>query len=183
MKRFFYAMLLVSASAFAFTACNNGLYDADVDNTNNGGNPLNPGGGGGGTGGGGGSAADFPWSGTDPVSAKIEGNLEVFDVATVFDFSGFFGMTATNSAGNSITIQVPSGTPSGVYQMNGSNSASYSQGSSTVFGSGIPGGTPGKIYVETNDATTFKGKFYFTGADPIGGGKRVVSEGYFNVAK
>lgn len=79
MNKILYSILLSASVLVGMASCSNGDYVANPDsNGNNSVNPLNPL-----------TAADFVWSGNDPVSCKINGSLWVADTAFYFlDTSG-----------------------------------------------------------------------------------------------
>lgn len=187
MKKNFLFALLVAGAGLAMVSCN-GTYDAnpDVDNSNII-NPLNPpkpyeGPG----------ANDaFDWTGTDPMSAKVDDVNWQATSCIFMDAGGGFnvmGSVTTDSNNNPISISFPKTvTAGGVYEF-GPNfpnySASYtskvSNDANNVYASNFVGG---KMKILEIDASHIKGLFYFTGMNPFSGLKKNITYGYFNAQK
>ena len=179
MKKFVIAAAILMSSSMAIMSCDNGAYDADPGTNNNGVPPIGiPGGGG--SGGGGGS---FNWTGTDPMSAKIDGTpFQATGTGNYIEMSGFYIVSAGN-AGTSILINFPSAPSANtVYSFNTTTSASMTEGSNSYTSNTAAGGS-GAVKVLENDATHIKGYFYGVFKSPLGGGTKTVTDGYFNVTK
>jgi len=160
-------------------SCNNGAYDANP-NTNNGGIGV-PNTGGGGSGGGG----SFDWSGTDPISAKVEGQSFHALLDNVVSLNGTIaiqGVDAGTGTSSSISLTFPENTTAGTtISLNTASFVVYMQGADSY--TSVMGGS-GAIKVLENDATHVKGLFYATVKSMTGGSNaKTITEGYFNVTK
>lgn len=190
MKKLLYASLFVASAGFA--ACNNGDYDANPNvNNSNTANPINTGGNTGG-----GNNGGFNWSGTDPMSAKIDGSawqaatshaaeVGILNELTIDGETSDYNATSTGSA---FALSVPiHPVPGTVYTCNSTNTSfSYTDatqnsggGSAGVYNTGFGGSGAIKI---TDTATNIKGYFYGTVKNASGTAK-TITEGYFNVPK
>ncbi len=175
MKRILYCALLFTGLSI-FSACSNGDYIANpAAAANNSINPLDPL-----------KKTDFTWTGTDPVSAEINGNQWVAETATyVFD-SGRHYILAMK--GNSaLVFNLTDVWRDNLYNMG------YGQFNTNVvymdsFGGSVNDyfasyqGNSGGLYMLQNDTIAIKGLFYFQGLNAAGGVRNVI-HGYFNIAK
>ncbi len=186
MKRILYASFFAAFAALSLASCMNGDYDADPFNASSTPNPLNQNqNSGGGTSGG---NSSFNWTGTDPMSAKVNGTgWQAASFTYVPAFQSFPASVVGEASDQSaITIQLPTNPTIGSTYSFGSNiSGSYSVNIKStdpdnVYGSGL--GSGGQVQVTEDDATHIKGKFYFSGKN-INGQTRTITEGYFNVTK
>ncbi len=190
MKKLLFSSLFAACAAMGLSSCMNGDYDATPTSNNGSTNPLNPtGGGSGGSGGGsGGGGGSFNWSGTDPISAKIDGTAYTGSSATFSSSSvgsiQFDAITASLNGGT-IIVGFPVNAAPGTYGSNTTGTAfNYSiveNGQNNGYGSNIFGGS-GQIQIAENDATHVKGRFSGT-ANGSNGKSHVFTEGYFNVTK
>jgi hypothetical protein len=177
MKKFLFASLFAACAAMGLSSCMNGDYDADPTNVINGNNPLNP------TNptGGGGNPNDpsyYSWSGTDPVSAKIDGTAYQATGASAMDISGIT-LVQANDGSQMVQVSFPSTTANNTILDCSSTSTNFF----TVGSFTTATGTGAKIYVMENDASHCKGKFFGNVKDISGGGSKDVTEGWFNVTK
>lgn len=179
MKKFLVASLFAASAAMGLSSCMNGDYDANPATNNSGGNPLNPGGGSGGS--------NFDWSGTAPMSVKLDGNA--WGPGNVSYMPSVGGLPAQVFAINNseqLIIAFPETTaPNTVVAFSSSNFASYttdmnSSDISTKYTASL--GSGGAVQILENDASHVKGKFYFNAKNTSGGSKNI-TEGYFDVTK
>ena len=183
MKKILIASLF-AVSAFGLQSCNNGDYDVNPAVTASGTNPLNPTGGGGGGGGG----NNFNWTGTDPMSAKIDGTAWQASTGSYLPaVAGFPPIVSGKGPNNSsIIVNVPDNAAANTTQnFNSSYTATYSANTTSgspndVYSASL--GSGGSVLVIENDATHIKGKFTFNGKNPAGTAI-TISEGYFNITK
>ncbi len=180
MKKLILAISVLFCTAATMTSCNNGAYDADP-NTNNGGttNPINTGGNGGGNNGG-----SFNWTGTDPLSAKIDGTPYQATSGSASDLVGFLTIDAgASSPSTSFLLFFPSNTAAGnTVNFSGTAFATYTDAANTMYNGSPSGGGSGALKILENDATHVKGLFYGT-LKSSGGATKTITEGYFNVKK
>ncbi len=180
MKKRILAASILFCTAATITSCNNGAYDANPDtNFSSTGNPLKD------TtqngGGGGGSNSKFDWTGTDPLSAKVNGTAFQATTGSANSSSGFFIISGSQGIDGTISFSIPESTGAGsTFTLTSSNSATYTENFTDVYSSALGGG--GAVKVLENDATHIKGLFYFSGKSPSGVTK-TITEGYFNVTK
>jgi hypothetical protein len=190
MKKVLFSTLFAACAAMGLSSCMNGDYDANPNGVNSGTNPLSQPntGGSGGTGGGGGGitgnfndAAYYSWTGTDPLSVKINGTLHQATGASVLDMGGIIGITATGN-GKTVSLSLPSGAANGsIHTLSSSSIATVTlQDGSTYYS---PTGSGGAIYVMENDNTHIKGKFVANVKVLSGSDNRNLTEGYFNATK
>ena len=181
MKKILFASLIAAFASILFTSCNNGVYDADPTTTNSNGNPLNPGGNGNG-------GSSFNWTGTDPMSAKINGTA--WQATSISYVPGMAGLPAfvTGSGPNnsSILVYIPdNATANSVTSFNSTVTASYSANTTSgnpndVYAASL--GSGGQVQIIANDATHVTGKFYFGGKNIVGTISDI-TEGYFTATK
>lgn len=178
MKKLVLSAALLIGASMALLSCNNGDYDANPNTNNSGtGVPSNhfPGSG---NGGGGGA---FDWSGTDPVSAKIDGNAFQATTAFASSLNGTLAVQAAGASVNNLSLAIPENTAAGATISLGTTTyIAYVEGMDMY--SSVTGGS-GSIKVLENDATHIKGLFYGTVKSLNGGKTKTVTEGYFNVKK
>src|SRR5690606_12255911 len=164
-------------------------YDANPDMDNSGAvNPYNPGGGGNGGGG-----SSFNWTGTDPMSAKINGTEWKANEGIYMNAMGF--ETIVGQSGNegdpfasTITIMFQNANleVDKIYDFNTTSttaSSSYSANlgdPNTVFTGNLGGG---KVKILEIDDTHIKGLFYFKGVNTFTQESVEITEGYFNIVK
>jgi hypothetical protein len=182
MKKILITSLLAACAAMSLSSCSK-AYDANPDGVASGTNPLNPPK----TGGGGGGGSNFNWSGTDPMSVKIDGTAYqattgVFGSTTVGTYS--FDYIAGVSGTDQFMVGFPVDAAAGTYTFNNSGTAAsfttVEGGSPTVYASSLGGS--GSVQIIENDATHVKGKFFGVGKNAAGTSKDF-TEGYFNVTK
>ena len=176
MKNVFYNTLLFACICSLFAACSSGDYSANPNSNANGViNPLTPL-----------TSAQFSWTGTDPMSATINGAQWVASSATwSIDTSGgnkLVGVTGSTM----IYLYLNSVYAGNVYNMNYND---YSQ--SCTVGDSIGGyyytyysflGNSGEVKILENDSAYIKGLFYCKCLTP-NGQVVAVNNGYFNVRK
>jgi hypothetical protein len=190
-------LLLVAFSAtlsLGFFACNNGAYDANP-NTNNSSttNPLNQNNGGNNGGGNnGGGNSSFNWSGTDPMSALVDGvlwkagSVKYTDQMGIIFISGFKNPSDPNTASMNFSFQNTTIEAGKIYEFNTANpnyAAIYSESLMDLNQQYAANLVGGKIKILECDATHVKGLFYFTGKNVNTNKTVTVTEGYFNVTK
>lgn len=183
MKKILYTSLFAACAAMSLSSCMNGDYDANPATANTGSNPLNTGGSGGSGGG-----SSFNWSGTDPLSAKIEGASYTGTSASfISNGSGPIQYDAVSSTlnGGVIVVGFPKDAAPGTYTSNatgtGINYSVVEDGVNNGYVSNAFGGS-GQIQITENDASHVKGKFFGTLKSSAGKSK-AFTEGYFNVTK
>ena len=172
MKKLVLSAALLITSSLAMISCNNGDYDANPD-TNNSGTPPPVIGGGGGS---------FDWSGTDPMSAKVDGNSfqATSGSGTYFPFNGSASISAEANS-RRIAIAIPENTAAGtVVNVNGMSSISITDNLTDVYSSSFGGN--GSVKILENDATHIKGLFSGQ-CKNMSGAVKNISEGYFNITK
>ena len=175
MKKLILAVSLMLSASLTFMSCNNGVYDANPD-TNNTGAPPNGGGGGGGS---------FTWTGTDPVSGKVDGVAFQCTSGAAIDFFGYLNVNGFGAAAGDISLIMPSTiTVGGVYNFSTVTNGTFNAGtsSSDIYSGNTAQGGSGAIKILENDATHVKGLFYGTFKNSAGAAK-VITDGYFNVLK
>ena len=157
-------------------ACSNGDYNTNAGSVaSSSANPLNQL-----------DSAGFNWTGTDPLSAKINGQLVVFDSATT-NYSFSLGVNAV------LGIKGIQGLILSLKDVYGDNIYNIGYQQYTHYGCWYDtltsptaqyvsyNGNVGQVLVLRND-TRFIGKFYFQGKNAKGELLNV-SEGWFNVPK
>lgn len=174
MKKLVLSAALLITSSLAMISCNNGDYDANPDTNNSGTPPPVIGGGSGG--------GSFNWSGTDPMSAKIDGNA--FQAASgtghYIAFSGSASISADNN-GKTITILIPENTAAGAtLNVGGSSSLTIQENITDIYSSSFGGN--GSVKILENDATHIKGLFYGQ-CKNMSGTAKSITDGYFNITK
>jgi hypothetical protein len=188
MKQILYASFFAAAAAIGLSSCMNGDYDANPATNSTTINPLTQTGGNGGTGGGGSNNnSNFNWSGTDPMSVKINGAGWQALAGTFTAPPGFSAFVAGNGPENTtVSIDIPTNpTINTTYSFGSNLSARYfaNLGSSNPDDNySTTNGGSGQVQILENDATHIKGKFYFTAKNTVGG-SRTLAEGYFNITK
>jgi len=170
MKNIVYYLFLFISLSF-FVACSNGDYIANPSSNINGSvNPLHPL-----------AATDFTWTGTDPLSANIDGAPFVATWAT-FSFDSGVNVIAGIKGNKVIYLYLTNTWAANLYNMgyHQYNSSGYYGDSTNVYWSYY--GNSGGLYVLQNDTFRIKGLFYFQGINAKGEVINV-SNGYFNVPK
>lgn len=169
MKKLVLSAALLVTSSLAMISCNNGAYDTNPM-TNNSNIPVPS------------TGQVFNWTGTDPLSGKIDGNPYQASSATHTEFNNMTIIQGTNGS-KSITITIPQNTAAGtVVTLTGNNSAMLMESVADIYSTSVPGGG-GSVKVIENDATHIKGLFVATCKSAATGTLRVIGEGYFNVNK
>lgn len=168
------ASLLFSAATF--TACNNGVYDADP-NTNNSSTTV-PGNLGGGT------DSKFDWKGTDPFSAKVDGIAFQANDVSAISLGGVLVVSGSPSnSSQDITLYLPENVVAGgKYAFSTSTFGIYTDASNVLYAANAAQGGSGGIKILETDESHVKGLFYFTAKNPNGTTK-TITEGYFNAPK
>ena len=183
MKKILFSILIAASASAGFSSCMNGDYDANPGGVVNGNNPLNPPGSGGGGGGG-----SFNWNGTDPMSAKVDGNAwQAASTTYVPSIMGFpASVTGTGPNNTAILINIPdNAAANSVTSFGSSVTASWSANTvggnpNDVYGAAL--GSGGSVQILENDATHVKGKFFFNAKNSSGTAVNV-TEGYFTATK
>lgn len=183
MKKLFLFAVLFSSVSLGFVSCNNGDYNANP-NGSTGINPLNPPGG---------IDQNFDWSGTDPMSAQVNGVGWTADNASIYtsptDQSSYFVYGQSNAGDTSIiTFQlkknlVVAGQTYFIDFGNTDHTASYDakiSDGTKIYSSNLT--TPGQIKILESDATHIKALFFFLSKSPITGLYTNISKGYFNLS-
>ena len=174
MKKILFTSLFAACAAMSLSSCMNGDYDANPAVAASGTNPLN-------TGNNNTSSNSFNWTGTDPMSVKMDGTAMQATSGTAVNLNGLLVIQGQFGSGKVIQIQIPTSTATGAtVAFSGNSGLTYFEGT-TGFTSAL--GTGGSVYVTENDATHCKGKFYANVKDPIGGTSHSITEGYFNITK
>ncbi len=171
MKKLFILTSVLALSAWSMESCNK-QSDINVVESQTGNGP-----GGGGSGGG-----SFNWTGTEPVSAKVNGVPWQATSYTFMSFAGYYTISAKADDGSSINPGIPENAqPGQVFSTPTPAGLSYTHQAVSL----LLTGNPGKIKVITNNATTLEGYFYGDMRDPQGIKDTVVkiTEGYFKITK
>jgi hypothetical protein len=184
MKKYILSALIIAGAGFGLLSCNNGDYDADPNaDYSNGINPLNPKGG---------INTNFDWTGSDPMSAEINGNAwkadGAFYLVDMFDTTEAYIVGANFSGDTSgITLRMERNVePNKLYYVNmgnTKNTASYTNAMSDpndLYASTLA--NLGAVKILENDATHIKGLFYFLAKSETGIYLNV-QKGYFNIDK
>lgn len=184
MKKIFLFAFLFASAGLGFTSCNNGDYAANPNGNVGGINPFNPPGG---------IDRTFNWSGTDPMSAEINGVAWHADQGMIFDIGvdpDFWYISGQNNNGDTsnITFRMKKDMREGqIYYIdygNIDNSASYSGHVSDPNNDyNSTASSPGQVKILEVDATHIKGLFFFIGKSPFTGQFIYVGKGYFNINK
>jgi hypothetical protein len=177
MKNFLNTVLLCGLIC-GIVSCSNGDYEASPDSNANGAvNPVTPL-----------TQSEFTWSGTDPMSADINGSRWVADsVSFNLDTSG--GNIIVGAKYNStpfLRFYLKDVWTNNLYDMEWEN---YNRFAQYIDSIGYIDGTyssylsnSGGITILQNDTAVIKGLFYFKGISP--NGKIVnISNGYFKIDK
>lgn len=162
---------ILAAAVLSLASCNK-QYDTEVSDSQNNNNN------------GGGSGSNFNWSGTPPLSAKVDGVPFLAVTTDVTEFAGYYYILGEAADGSSINPAIPLGAVSGlVYSMPSPANLGW-QNSSTGAPIGLQAST-GKVKIVTNNSTTLEGYFWAEMKDPSGQKDTVVhiTEGYFKVDK
>lgn len=158
--------LLLAATALCFTACNK-QYNDNIIEPGNSGNNLN----------------SFNWTGTPPLSAKVNGVPFQAVEANLTEFAGYYGFIAKTADGSmSINPSVPVNAIEGqVYSMPSPANVSYQTTEPLM----VLGAHRGKIKIITNNANILEGYFWADMKDYSGqtGETAQITEGYFKVEK
>lgn len=178
MKKILFSIIFI-ATATTFFACNNGDYNANATSpANNSVNPLDVL-----------DSAGFNWSGTDAVSAYVNGNFVHIDsTQAYFTFTG--GANVINayygiSRGFSLHLEDVYG--NNIYPMGYSITNRYITFSDSLATGPINYfsyyGNVGQVQIIRNDPTRIVGRFHFQGLDKINGTLINVSNGWFSLHK
>lgn len=186
MKRILYASFFAACAALSLSSCMNGDYDADPNTASTTTNPLNENKN---NNNGGNNNNSFNWSGSEPMSCKIDGagwqaQRGEFDP----ELQGFPAqVTGYGSDKSAIVLTLPvNPTINTTYSFGSNLSAVYliditaPAGGTNEFTAALGGN--GQIMITENDATHIKGKFFFSGKNTAGA-SRTINEGYFDVKK
>jgi len=173
MKNIFRGALLCVTVAF-FAACSNGDYVANPANASNSSiNPLDPL-----------KPADFTWTGTEPISADVNGVNMVFSGGWALD-SGKNIIAGTNGT-SWMYLSLKD-----VYAVNlyGMGYNTYTTWGAYWDSLGVSGsayysylGNSGAVYITRNDSAGMVGQFYFLGVNARGQYKNI-THGYFKIDK
>ena len=178
MKNGFYTILLFAVICGVFAACTGGNYNASPDNNANGAvNPLTPL-----------TSSQFTWTGTDPISATINGVPWVASLGTwSFDTAGGGANVLTGVSGSTVVQLYLSGVYAGnIYGMNYHDYGQFVDVSDSVSGAyysySSVYGNSGEVQIVENDSARIKGYFYAKCLTPSGQ-VLVINNGYFNLPK
>ena len=176
MKKGIFICIIAAAGSAIFSSCNNGNYDANpATNYSNIPVPVT-------TGGGGGSTSSFNWTGTDPISFKINGTAYQLTGGTIVTTSGIAFLIAPNGS-DELSISFPDATAANAtVSLGGSNTVAYGNPVNNNNTSALSGGSGG-IKILENDATHIKGLFYATLVNQSTNAKETLTVGYFNVMR
>jgi hypothetical protein len=135
-------------------------------------------------GGGNQGANSFNWSGTAPLSAKVNGQPFLATSVDLQDLAGYYYIYGDAGDNWGMTPVVPkSALPGQIFSMPSPANVSYQW----EDGSGLHvlGAQPGKVKVITNNATTLEGYFWADTKDVTGLSDTIVriTEGYFKIDK
>ena len=180
MKRILLASVFAACASMGLSSCMNGDYDANPKGTNTGQNPLNPPGGG--------NNNSFNWSGTAPMSAKVDGTGWNANTGSYLPpGSGLPASVMALGPNNSaIGVMFPETiAPNTIINFDGTNNGSYtpditSSDPNAKYNASM--GSGGSLQILENDASHIKGKFYFNAKNPAGTTVNI-TEGYFDVTK
>jgi len=173
MKYFLYCCLLVTGLSIV-SACSNGDYVANPSSNVNGGvNPLKPL-----------TASQFTWTGTNPMSASINGSPWIASSYTYSFDSGNNMITGINGS-QIIQLNLKNAYAGNLYSMgyqmyNTSGFFTDSLGDVNNTYYSVLGNSGGLLMIQYVDTVAIKGLFYFQGVNAAG--KIVnISNGYFNI--
>ena len=173
MKSIVYSILLLTGLSL-LGACSNGDYVANpASNVNGGINPLHPL-----------TSGDFTWSGTNPMSASIDGSSWVATSATYSFNSGTNTITGIN--GNKALVLILKDIyKNNLYGMGYKQYTTWaywtdSLGNPDYYQSGA--GNSGEVWITESDSAYVKGEFYFQAINNEGAIVNVLN-GYFYVPK
>jgi hypothetical protein len=185
MKKFTY-LAFAAFSILAIASCKKTVIDM---NANNGNNTSGSSAGNGNNSNGSNSSVKFDWTGTAPISVKLDGVPYECDEANInIEEAGggytiyFYGNDEGNMKGPVIQIKA-NATPGSVYNMpNGYAGIGYRDIGQGIYWSCF---TSGHLKIVTNDATTIEGYFYGDLVDATNYTvvKGKLTEGYFKVTK
>lgn len=193
MKKFTY-LALAACSMLAIASCKKAVIDMNAQNGNNN-SANNVGHNGNSSIGGVAASSNYNWTGTAPVSVKVDGVLFTADLAhtgiqeSLTGPAGkFYTIVFSNEENENIrklSIQISSDAKAGSYYNMPTGfppaAISYSDIALSHYWSGVSG----QYKIVTNDATTIEGYFYADVGDPTNFGVVAgrLTEGYFKVAK
>ena len=162
----------LALSAWCLTSCNK-QSDIKVVDSQTGNGPSGSGGSGGGV---------FNWTGTEPMSAKVNGTPWTPYGAVVNVANGFFLVQGQALDGTGLNLMVPTTATNGkVFSAPTPAAIMWID----PIGGVVLQASSGKVKITTNSATTLEGYFYGDLKDPQGLSPTVlhVTEGYFKVEK
>lgn len=167
--------LCTLSTVFILAACNKSD-NANPSNNNSNNNNTN-------------TSTDFNWSGTPPLSVKVDGVDFVPDLTDtanvqVFDFAGYTNLMVTDKNNVTIAVSVQSNaTANTEYTMPSPDNISYTHDTpDTTY---VLQAKTGKYKIITNNATTLEGLFTATLYDPTNTIKdtKTLTNGYFKITK
>ncbi len=126
----------------------------------------------------------YNWSGTDPMSAEINGTPWLASTATYSEFNGWKGVAGFDGSLKGISIalkDISAGTEYTLKDSFTNNTAFYipAPGSDQMCSNT----TDNRVKILENDATHIKGYFFFSTFNSITGTTNKVTKGYFNITK
>lgn len=167
---------LLAAAVLSFASCNK-QYDTEVsdsqtNNNNNGGGP------------GSGSGSGFNWTGTAPMSAKINGAVFTPTEVKLTKSTGYYTVQGSTDEGTFLSVVFPETAIPGKV-LSSPNPALLGLVTGSSNGTLNLGSMNGKVKIVSNSATVLEGYFYGDMVDFSGlnGVVIPVTEGYFKVDK
>ncbi len=180
MKKILYSALLFGSVCLGMASCSNGDYIANPSsNGNNSVNPLNPL-----------KPGDFIWTGTAPLSLKINGSSWVADsVIYLVDSLGYNLILGIKNKKIQLYLHLQDTYADNLYNMGynqynrlgiWADSFGYSFSDSAYYFSAL--GNSGQLYMTQNDTDFYAGKFYFQGVNAMGQVINI-SDGFMKIPK
>lgn len=169
MKKILILSTVLAIASWGFVSCNKQTNTKVVDSqTNNNGS----------------GGSTFNWSGTEPLSAKVNGVPFQAVSATVTSFAGYWSVIGKAADNSSINLSIPAGSLPGQI-FSAPTPANVGWQSTTTGPFILLMANPGKMKVVTNNSTTLEGYFWADTKDITGASDSVViiTEGYFKVDK
>ncbi|PQJ09207.1 hypothetical protein CJD36_020695 [Flavipsychrobacter stenotrophus] len=179
MKKVLFSIIAVLA-ACTFFACSNGDYNANPLSAANGSvNPFDQL-----------DSAGFNWSGTDAISANVNGNYFNVDSTKTGFFLGSGGtniITGYISPGRGFRFELNDVYATNIYPLGLNNVYRYMMYSDSIGSSAITYysnlGNVGQVQILRNDPLRIIGKFHFQALNMANGTVINVSNGWFNIKK
>ena len=179
MKKVLFSIIAVLATC-TFFACNNGDYNANPTSNANGSiNPMDLL-----------DSAGFSWSGTDAISANINGNFfNVDSTKTSFTLTstGTNVITGYVTPGHGLRFELNEVYGNNIYPLGYNNTYRAMMFQDSVGSSAVTYysyfGNVGQVQILRNDPQRIIGKFHFQALNMVNGTVINVSNGWFNIGK